>query len=159
VASHRKRRIVSTIVTTLTAAKRATNRRSPWTAARPQPSPASAESATSSQTRRSIPPCIKSIQGIKVSALRASTIEPRWRQVVFDAFVVPESGIEPTASRMRASMDGKAGMSPFRVRATEPRRGRPEAGFCISYRCPLSCSEAVARWPGATRGAAARLVK
>jgi len=48
--SHRKRRIASIIATTLVAAKRATNKRSPCAAARPQPSAASAESAASSRT-------------------------------------------------------------------------------------------------------------
>src|SRR6516164_1054133 len=48
--SHRKRRIASIIVTMLAAPKRATNRRSPCPAARPQPSAASAESTASSRT-------------------------------------------------------------------------------------------------------------
>jgi len=48
--SHRKRRIASIIVTMLAAPKRATNRRSPCPAARPQPSAATAESAASSRT-------------------------------------------------------------------------------------------------------------
>src|SRR5215467_10784110 len=50
--SHRKRR--SIIATTLVAAKRATNKRSPCAVARPQPSAASAESAASSRTPGSI---------------------------------------------------------------------------------------------------------
>jgi hypothetical protein len=52
--SHCKRRIASMIVTTVAAPKIATNRRSPCTAARPQPSAASAASAASSRTRGSI---------------------------------------------------------------------------------------------------------
>jgi hypothetical protein len=52
VASHRKRRIIATIVTTLVAPKIATNQRSSCAAARPQPSEASAESTLSSRTAR-----------------------------------------------------------------------------------------------------------
>ena len=48
--SHRKRRTASIIVTMLAAPKKATNRRSPCPAARPQPSAASADSAASSRT-------------------------------------------------------------------------------------------------------------
>ena len=48
--SHLKRRTASIIVTMLAAPKKATNRRSPCPAARPQPSAASADSAASSRT-------------------------------------------------------------------------------------------------------------
>jgi hypothetical protein len=52
--SHSKRRTNSIIVTMLAAPKRATNKKSPCAAARPQPSAASAESAASSRKQGSI---------------------------------------------------------------------------------------------------------